>query len=137
MRPDRQGARPRRTRRGTVREGNDAGADAADLECRDLREWPPGCRWPMERDGDCGERNGSERAKGRERSGEEAAREHPSPGEKTPPGIGPVRNLNYETKFLGFAAGGRIARSTLVSNIHKAPKGGGRRPALWENRSSR
>ena len=29
---------------GTVREGNDAGADAAGLECRDLREWSPGGR---------------------------------------------------------------------------------------------
>jgi len=29
---------------GTVREGNDAGADAAGLECRDLREWSPGSR---------------------------------------------------------------------------------------------
>ena len=29
---------------GTMREGNDAGADAAGLECRDLREWSPGGR---------------------------------------------------------------------------------------------
>jgi len=29
---------------GTVREGNDAGADAVGLECRDLREWSPGDR---------------------------------------------------------------------------------------------
>jgi hypothetical protein len=29
---------------GTTREGNDAGADAAGLECRDLREWSPGGR---------------------------------------------------------------------------------------------
>ena len=29
---------------GTVRKGNDAGADAAGLECRDLREWSPGGR---------------------------------------------------------------------------------------------
>ena len=44
MRRFRRGARPRRTRCGTVREGNEAGADAAALECRDLREWPPGDR---------------------------------------------------------------------------------------------
>ena len=44
MRPVRRGARPRRTRRGTVRAGNEAGADAAALECRDLREWTPGDR---------------------------------------------------------------------------------------------
>ena len=30
--------------RGTVREGNEAGVDAAALECRDLREWVPGGR---------------------------------------------------------------------------------------------
>ncbi|MGA8754628.1 hypothetical protein, partial [Candidatus Deferrimicrobium sp.] len=33
-----------RTHCGTTREGNDAGADAAGLECRDLREWSPGGR---------------------------------------------------------------------------------------------
>src|SRR3990172_1742321 len=44
MRPVRRGARPRRTRRGTVRAGNDAGGDAAALECRDLKEWIPGGR---------------------------------------------------------------------------------------------
>jgi hypothetical protein len=44
MRRFRQGARPRRTRCGTVREGNEAGADAVALECRDLRKWPPGDR---------------------------------------------------------------------------------------------
>src|SRR5512141_812198 len=41
MRRLRRGARPRRTHCGTVREGNDDGADAAGLECRDLREWSP------------------------------------------------------------------------------------------------
>src|SRR4030065_1873609 len=44
MRRFRRGARPRRTRRGTVRAGNEAGADAAALECRDLREWISGGR---------------------------------------------------------------------------------------------
>jgi hypothetical protein len=44
MRRFRQGARPKRTRCGTVREGNEVGADAAALECRDLREWTPGGR---------------------------------------------------------------------------------------------
>jgi len=44
MRRVRRGARPRRTRRGTVRTGNEAGADAAALECRDLREWISGGR---------------------------------------------------------------------------------------------
>src|SRR5665647_3050213 len=44
MRRFRRGARPRRTHCGTMREGNDAGADAAGLECRDLREWSPGSR---------------------------------------------------------------------------------------------
>jgi len=44
MRPVRRGARPRRTRRGTVRAGNEAGGDAAALECRDLREWISGGR---------------------------------------------------------------------------------------------
>src|SRR3972149_4971207 len=42
--PARRGPRPRRTRRGTVRTGNEAGADAAALECRDLREWISGGR---------------------------------------------------------------------------------------------
>jgi len=44
MRRFRRGARPRRTRCGTVRESNEGGADAASLECRDLREWIPGGR---------------------------------------------------------------------------------------------
>src|SRR3989337_680327 len=44
MRPVRRGDRPRRTRRGTVRAGNEAGGDAAALECRDLREWTSGGR---------------------------------------------------------------------------------------------
>src|SRR3990170_445112 len=44
MRRVRRGARPRRTRCGTAREGDEAGVDAAALECRDLREWPPGGR---------------------------------------------------------------------------------------------
>src|SRR5512132_2474454 len=44
MRRLRRGARPRRTHGGTARKGNDAGADAAGLECRDLREWSPGGR---------------------------------------------------------------------------------------------
>src|SRR3990172_9065155 len=44
MRRARRGARPRRTHRGTVRAGNEAGADAAALECRDLREWISGGR---------------------------------------------------------------------------------------------
>src|SRR3972149_3130316 len=39
-----RGARQRRTRCGTAREGDEAGVDAAALECRDLREWPPGGR---------------------------------------------------------------------------------------------
>src|SRR4030067_626906 len=45
MRRFRRGARPRRTPCGTLREGNEAGADAAGLECRDLREWTPGGRF--------------------------------------------------------------------------------------------
>src|SRR3972149_261550 len=44
MRPVRRDARPRRTRRGTERAGNEAGGDAAALECRDLKEWISGCR---------------------------------------------------------------------------------------------
>jgi len=36
----RRGALPRRTRCGTMREGNEAVADAAALECRDLRNGP-------------------------------------------------------------------------------------------------
>jgi hypothetical protein len=46
MRRFRRGARPRRTRCGTAREGNKAGADVAALECRDLREWILGGRSP-------------------------------------------------------------------------------------------
>src|SRR3989304_5887412 len=34
---------------------------------------------------------------GRERSGEEAAREHLAPGGETPPGVGPIRDRNYKT----------------------------------------
>jgi hypothetical protein len=41
---------------------------------------------------------GSERAIGRERSYEEAAREHLVPGEETPRGIGPMRDRNYEAQ---------------------------------------
>jgi len=41
MRRIRQGTRPRRTRSGTAREGNDAGVDAAALECRDLPGMAP------------------------------------------------------------------------------------------------
>src|SRR4030065_491461 len=44
MRPVRRGARPRRTRRGTVRAGNEAGGEAAALGSRDLREWISGGR---------------------------------------------------------------------------------------------
>ena len=38
------GALPRRTLGGTMREGNEAGGDAAALECRHLREWWSGGR---------------------------------------------------------------------------------------------
>src|SRR3990170_4463487 len=42
--PARRGDRPRRPRRGTVRAGNEAGGDAAALECLDLKEWISGGR---------------------------------------------------------------------------------------------
>ena len=51
MRPVRRGARPKRTRRGTVRAGNEAGGGAAALECRDLPGmdlWRPASPWHRE-----------------------------------------------------------------------------------------
>jgi hypothetical protein len=49
---------------------------------------------------------GSERAKGRERSGEEAAREHLAPGGEAPQGIGPMRNRKYDNEALRVFQGG-------------------------------
>src|SRR3989304_1895288 len=52
----------------------------------------------------CGARGDLRRAErqravaGRERSGEEAAREHLAPGGETPPGVGPIRDRNYKTQ---------------------------------------
>jgi len=37
---------------------------------------------------------------GRERSGEEAAREHLAPGGETPQDVGPVRDRHYETQHI-------------------------------------
>ncbi|HJX72572.1 MAG TPA: hypothetical protein VJ307_00340, partial [Candidatus Deferrimicrobiaceae bacterium] len=49
MRPDRRGARPMRTHSGTVRACNEAGGDAAVLECRDLPGMEPGRPAPLPR----------------------------------------------------------------------------------------
>src|SRR4030065_2770227 len=57
------GPKERGARCGTVRAGNEAGGDAAALECRDLKEWISGGR----------------RAR--------------APGGKSPQGIGPMRGL--------------------------------------------
>ena len=51
---------------------------------------------PVERELVFRERNRQRAGKGRERSGEEAAREHLAPGKKSHQGIGPVRDRNYE-----------------------------------------
>ena len=127
MRRLRRGARPRRTHCGTTREGNDGGADAAGLECRDLREWSPEGRCAAVQVYRTASHERSPPPRRRSRWG--------SPGAAATSGIAlSILYRIYGTQHLrkGRHGGRRHLRKHGIGEKHAVPfalgRGGGRRP---------